>query len=176
MKTYSKLLAMVAVAGGGAALAGLLSAGCTIKTVDCNVTPNDPICLTPDTGPTPDGGTDARADSGGDGGAEAGVCPGIGPNGVVDFTSLGAACNPCMQNNCCAPTVACFSDVGDGGKNQDTCSDLYDCYVDCNTGCGMDNGCLNTCYGTCDSTHANSTAKYTAYEDCLVQKCDKECP
>jgi hypothetical protein len=173
MKT-SKLLAMLVVASGGAALAGVLSAGCTIKTVDCNVTPNDPICLTPDSSTKPDAGGDAaKPDSGG---SDGGVCPQIGQGGLVDFSSLGAQCNSCMQNNCCSPTVACFSDVGDGGTNIDVCADLYQCYVDCNTGCGNDNTCLNTCYNQCDTDHPKSIAKYNAYESCLTSKCNTECP
>jgi hypothetical protein len=174
MKTYSKLLAMVVLAGGGAALAGMLTAGCTIRTVDCNVTPNDPICLQTDSSPPrPDAGPDgARPDASGD----AAICPEIGPNGIVDFTqAFGPACNGCMQNNCCAPTVACFSDVGDGGTNIDTCNDLYQCYLDCDKGCGTDNSCFNTCVDQCNKDHPKSLPKYNDYDSCLTTKCATDC-
>ena len=169
--TWKKLLAG---GGGTALLIGSLATlnNCTITTVDCTKTPNEPICKstpsesgTPDTGSNKDTGT--MDGSGSDGNDGAVMCAAIPSKAWWDNMQGTGPCDQCMAANCCAVVDTCFSDLGVG----DTCGDLDDCIATCQS---LDAGvaaCVNGCY----SSHPMAKPKWDAYANCQGTKCTQMC-
>lgn len=163
--TSKKLLAGV---GASALLFGAMISlnNCTITTVDCTKTPNEPICQKSDTGTSDTGTSDAQTgDSGGnDSGA---MCSAIKPNGPLFFDDPNgnSKCDKCMVANCCSQAQACASDNSDAAS--DTCMN----YLDCLDQCGND----NTCIQACNSSYPNGKKKYDPMDTCLTQKCGVSC-
>ncbi|MFO0675986.1 MAG: hypothetical protein U0169_05595 [Polyangiaceae bacterium] len=92
----------------------------------------------------------------------------------------GTACETCMQENCCAETVACFKD------NKD-CSDLNTCVTKCGPvdrdaavipeGGVKDGGFTtgNACVDACYKDHPPSVDAQRAFGGCYETKCKVEC-
>lgn len=168
--TWKRLFA----GGAGAAilLGGILALNnCTV--VDCSKTPNDPQCQKSDSGPTGDSAPSETGPSDGaamDGSDSGGTCPAIPAIVYFDNPQGTGTCDKCMAGKCCSEVTTCFSDKGEAGS--DTCADFDDCLSACQ---GLDGGAFNTCVDACKQSHPNSISKWTAYANCMTNKCGNEC-
>ena len=80
--------------------------------------------------------------------------------------SLGtAACDTCMENNCCTQANTCFNDSD--------CIALDDCYFNCLQ--TTDAATQGACVSACDSAHPNSVTKWDNAATCLQTSCSSAC-
>ena len=77
-------------------------------------------------------------------------------------------CQGCMQQNCCAVTVACA--ITDA-----TCAQLQQCYLDCPKGGGGDGGASQACHDACSAKYPSAQTSAKAYNDCVTGRCGPAC-
>lgn len=90
---------------------------------------------------------------------EAGGGPGMTMTTCGGLGSQNAACETCMENECCSEASAC--------GNSATCLDYWDCAVACNGDAG--------CRDECDALYPSGAAPYEALRDCLLDNCYSQC-
>ncbi|HLK38241.1 MAG TPA: hypothetical protein VKU41_15870 [Polyangiaceae bacterium] len=168
MKTYAWYLALGALGAGTIAA----STACTVTTVN-----------TPD-----DSGATVMINDGGS--AESSTADGEGPDtGVIleaatcntTVTSGSAACDMCLQANCCQQVVACDTpdDAGVDDAGLSMCEKLIGCVSDCVSppaGSNVDAGTTSSCFSTCGASY--STAEVNAANtlvSCTTASCASMC-
>jgi len=177
--TSKKLLAGCA----GVAITGLFVSlsNCTVTTVDCTKTPNDPLCL-----PGTDSGFDNKVtDSSMNDTSDSGnACPAIGMVGAmgvkVDYSAYGATCNACMSSSCCMVASNCFMDTGMG----DHCADVDDCLSACVMLSGAFSYCgsidagasaKQSCIDSCKQSHPTTYNTWCMQRSCMTTNCAMKC-
>lgn len=85
-------------------------------------------------------------DAGGDGGS------------CGTLTSGKAACDTCVNNNCCAQAAACSSDA--------ECGAILQCFSSCND---------DACYTKCENAHPSGVSHEQAFYTCLGTSCKAAC-
>jgi hypothetical protein len=91
-----------------------------------------------------------------------------------------AACDACMQRECCAETVACFSRAAADCRALDAC--LAPCPHEMTMiGAGGDNTTGGAgddhqgCRGSCEDAHPDSVDAQRNYHECELDHCLTEC-
>ncbi len=114
----------------------------------------------------PDAATDAAADGG--------VC-------AVSAATGSAACDQCLNAQCCSALVSC--DTADSAGRNDAgataCEQLAQCLLDClagNPDAGVDGGTLSDCQTACNPSYsAGAQQSATALLQCQSMTCSTQC-
>ena len=87
---------------------------------------------------------------------------------------VSAACQACLDANCCAEQKTCFDIVAPDESKVD-CNDYAQCIDDCATKSETQEQ-LDECYADCDLIRADGVqTAYEAIESCAVKDCKAEC-
>lgn len=144
----------------GVVLGAMVGAACTVTTSS-----GDDAGLFGDSGTGSDTSTTGDSGSGGDTGAGCTARNGVYADGGADPIDFGsAACNGCMDQNCCTTVGACFEDP------TGQCQEFEDC-LNSTVDAGDDGGFQQTC----QELYPTAVDPHNAWATCLQTNCNTQC-
>jgi hypothetical protein len=162
----AKFTAVTFLAGSVLGAIALTGGGCTVTSGTVDDTDGG------SSGSSGDAGKDSGGDSSDSATPDAArTCSVPEQQGIIGS----AACQACLDTNCCAEQQGCFAIKADPGGTTVDCNAYVDCINVCNQK-PTDQEKVDCYKDTCDATAAEGvSAAYDKIDTCQTSKCSAEC-
>jgi hypothetical protein len=125
--------------------------------------------------PAGDGDAAAQPEASGDDGGET---PDSSTACAIGVSTGSAACDDCIDSNCCSAVVACDGETKTNADSTD-CEEIDSCYGDCLSppvDSGVTPGTASDCATLCSGTHTmQGQTDFNALQSCTQTSCASQC-